>query len=389
MQNKQKLNKRILITGGGSGGHVSAAESIISEIEKHYEINNRNFLYVGGDLGMVKEKPGNSVEQRRFKDANFKTEYIRAGKLQRSLNLDSIYKLLRTGLGFLDSYRILRKYKPEVTISTGGFVSVPVCIIAKLFKSKIYLHEQTATVGLANKIVGKFADKIFLAFDSSKMYFPNKTTVHTGNLVRPEIFNTTGEGEIIKPLNKMIESQEKYPIIYMSGGSLGSHLLNDTVRTALCTLLEDFQVILQTGDNQTLKDYDLLKNKWKSLDDRLRTRFHVTKFVQKDEIGVLLNNIDLFVGRAGANTVYEMGTLQIPSIFIPIPWVTHNEQQKNAEVLKELGLSEIITEGELSPEQLIVKIKSFYKQNKKINEKELKKKFPRNAAERILKELNI
>lgn len=389
MENKQELNNRILITGGGSGGHVSAAESIISEIDKQYNINNQNFLYVGGDLGMVKEKPGNSVEQRRFKEASFNTQYIRAGKLQRTFSLDTIYKLFRTILGFGDSFRILKEYRPEITISTGGFVTVPVCIIAKLFKSEIYLHEQTATIGLANKIVSRFSNKIFLTFASSKKYFKKKETVHTGNLIRPEIFNTIGEGEVVAPLKQMIIKQEQLPIIYFSGGSLGSHLLNDTVRYALNSLLEHFQVILQTGDNKTLKDYQILCDKKKGLDTRLKDRFLPIKYIHKNEIGFLLDNIDLFVGRAGANTVYEMGVLQIPSIFIPIPWVTHNEQYENAMVLKDLGLSEILTEGELTPEQLVIKVKAFYKKKKNINIKKLKRSFPTNAPGRILREINI
>jgi UDP-N-acetylglucosamine--N-acetylmuramyl-(pentapeptide) pyrophosphoryl-undecaprenol N-acetylglucosamine transferase len=389
MGEEKNLKKKIVVTGGGSGGHVSAAFSIISSLQKEYKLTDENFLYIGGDLGMENEKPGNSIEKKVFSKEPFYQKYIRAGKLQRSFSFKTIYLLMRTFLGFFDSYKILKEYKPDIVISTGGFVTVPVCLISKLFKSKIYLHEQTAAVGLANKIVSKYADKIFLTFPSSAQYFPVEKTYHTGNLVKPDIFNKTGRGPIIAPLKKMLEKQEELPVIYVSGGGLGSHSINLTVKDSLNSLLQDYQIVLQTGDNQEYKDYEILLKEKNKLSINLRDRFLPVKYIGKDEIGFLLNNIDMFVGRAGANTVYEMGILKIPSIFIPIPWVTHNEQEKNAMILKEVGLAEIVNEGELSPEQLVLKIDRFYNKEKAYDEKILAEIFLRDADKKILKHLEI
>lgn len=387
--NQKTLNKKIVVTGGGSGGHISVASSIISAIRKKYQINNENLLYIGGDLGMENEKPGNSLEKKIFANEDFNQKYIRAGKLQRKLSLRTIYYLFRVILGFWDSFKILKNFKPDIVISSGGFVSVPVCLIAKLFKSDLYLHEQTAAVGLSNKIVGKYCKKIFLTFPSSEKHFPKDKTIHTGNLVRSEIFNNSPAGSISQPLKKMMEIQEEYPIIYISGGSLGSHTLNSTIKACLLPLLQDFQVVLQTGDNQKFKDYQLLVKEKRKLSPHLKERFHLTKYVGKKEIGFLLNNIDLFVGRAGANTVYEMGVLKIPSIFIPIPWVTHNEQEKNAMILKRLGLAEIIHEGELIPENFVLKIRQFYKKEKEYDHKQLEKIFTKNAHNVILDNIGL
>lgn len=226
MPDKKNLNKRIVVTGGGSGGHISSATSIIKSITAKYEISEKNFLYIGGDLGMVGEEKGDSLEMRLFKDELFPKAYIRAGKLQRSLDLESLKLLLRTFLGFLDSYKILKNFKPEILISTGGFVSVPVCIVGKLFKAKIYLHEQTASVGLANKIISRISDKIFVTYPSSEKYFPKNRVLHTGNLVREDIFEKNAKGPLKTTLAEMISKQERYPLIYISGGSLGSHILN-------------------------------------------------------------------------------------------------------------------------------------------------------------------
>jgi UDP-N-acetylglucosamine--N-acetylmuramyl-(pentapeptide) pyrophosphoryl-undecaprenol N-acetylglucosamine transferase len=389
IEKKRTLDKKVVVTGGGSGGHISTASAIISTLKRNYELNDDNFLYIGGDLGMANEKPGNSLEQRIFANESFNKKYIRAGKLQRKFSLRGIFLLLRTLLGFIDSYRILKDFKPDIVLSTGGFVSVPVCLTAKLLKSKIYLHEQTAAVGLSNKIVSKYCEKIFVAFPSSKRYFPEEKTVHTGNLIRPEIFHKSGKGKIIEALKKMLVQQEDLPIIYISGGSLGSHMLNRTVKEALLSLLQDFQVILQTGDNKEFRDYELLVKEKKKLSPNLRDRFLPVKYIGKKEIGFVFNNIDFFVGRSGANTVYEMGVLQIPSIFIPIPWVTHNEQQENAKILEKLGLAEILNQGELTPENLVLKMRRFYEKEKDYDPSEVEEIFLKDAQEKILEEIGI
>jgi len=389
MNNKKVLKKKIVVTGGGSGGHLSAAEAIIQEISNKYDITKKNFLYIGGDLGMEGERIGNSIEQKKFKNAPFNCKYIRAGKLQRTFSLNTLILLFRTLLGFYDSYKILKKFRPDIVISTGGFVSVPVCTMAKILKAQIYLHEQTSTVGLSNKIVGKFSRKIFLAYKSSAKFFKGEETIHVGNLVRENILETKGSGQVVQALKKMIPNQEEYPIIYISGGSLGSHILNDTVRSALHNLLNKYQIIIQTGENKMLMDYDKLVKEKITLDSHLKDRFFPVKYVESKEIGFLYNNINLFVGRSGANTVYEIGVLKIPSIFIPIPWVTHNEQYENAKVLKDFGLSEILPEGELTPENLVLKIDRYLSKERRINTKGLKEAFPLDAAKKILQHIEL
>lgn len=389
VRQKKTLGKRIVVTGGGSGGHISTASAIISSLKRNYNLNNDNFLYIGGDLGMSNEKPGNSLEQKIFSEETFNRKYIRAGKLQRRFSLRTICLLLRTLLGFIDSYRILREFKPDIVLSTGGFVSVPVCLMAKMLKSKIYLHEQTAAVGLSNKIVSKYCEKIFVAFPSSKDYFPKDKTLHTGNLIRPEIFHKSGKGKTVESVKKMLVRQEDLPIVYISGGSLGSHMLNRTVKDALLSLLQDFQVILQTGNNKEFNDYDLLLKEKKKLSPNLRERFLPVKYIGNKEIGFVLNNIDLFVGRSGANTVYEMGVLEIPSILIPIPWVTHNEQEENARILERLGLAEILNQGELTPENLVLKMRRFFEREKDYDSSEIESVFLRNAQEKIIQEIGL
>lgn len=389
MENKNDLTKKIVITGGGSGGHVSAASSIITAIQQRYTLTTDNFMYIGGDLGMENEKKGNSIEKKVFSKETFQQKYIRAGKLQRSVSFQSISLLLRVCLGFLDTQKIFKTFKPDIIISTGGFVSVPVCIVGKLHKAEIYIHEQTASVGLSNKIVAKFAKKIFLTFPSSSKYFPEEKTIHTGNLVRPEIFKTDGNTQLTNSIKKMTELQEELPIIYISGGGLGSHSINMTVKESLKSLLQDFQVILQTGDNKQTKDFDTLMQEKNKLSSSLKDRFIPVKYINNDEIGFVLNNVDLFVGRAGANTVYELGILKIPSILIPIPWVTHNEQEENAKILQTVGLAKILNEGELTSEKLVLEINKLSKKEKTLNLEEIEKIFVKDADKKVLENINF
>lgn len=389
MDSKTKLPKKVIVTGGGSGGHISSAQAIITELDKKYDIGNENFMYIGGDLGMEGEKYGNSLEKKVFKNANFNCRYIRAGKLQRPFRFKSIFVLSRTILGLIDSYKIVKNFRPDIVISTGGFVSVPICLIAKLFKAKIYIHEQTSTAGLSNRFVASFSEKVFLAYQSSKEFFKRRNTVHVGNLVRKEIFKREGNTPLIRTIKRMMEYQDEFPIIYVSGGSLGSHLLNETIREGLNSILNKYQIILQTGDNKIYQDYEIMVKERGCLDKHLFERFYPIKYIEPNEIGFIYNSVNLFVGRAGANTVYEVGALGIPSIFIPIPWVTNNEQYRNALVLKNLGLSEILPEGELTSQQLVIKIDQYLKKRKDINIEEIKKHFPLDTGERIMQEVGL
>lgn len=388
--NREELKNKIVVTGGGSGGHISSAKAIIDEIKDRYRVTTENLLYIGSDLGMEKEKPGLSLDMKVMRQEQINQRYIRGGKLQRRFSLRGVYLFLRTFLGFIDAYRILKRYKPNIIISTGGFVTVPVCLVGKFFfKTKIYLHEQTAAVGLSNKIVGKYAEKILIAYPLSEGYFPKEKTILTGNPVRKGIFLDSGKSPLIEHLRKMIEQQEEYPIIYVSGGSLGSHVINQVIKDSMINLLQDFQLIVQTGDSKITNDYEILNLEKKKLEPDLRERIFITKYIEDNEIGSVFNNINLFIGRAGANTVYELGLMRIPSILIPIPWVTHNEQMRNAEVLRDVGLARIIREGELTSEKLVMTTNLFAQEKKHIDEEKAKKIFIPNAAEKIVSNINF
>lgn len=380
-------NKKILVTGGGSGGHLVSAQTLIQSMLNEYMISPQSIVYVGGDLGMEEEKDGNSIEQKQMVHKEFKVYFIRAGKLQRRVSFNTVKLLFRSILGFVDSYRIFTKEKPDIVISTGGFVSVPVCIVSKCFGIPVYLHEQTAAVGLANKIVGKIANKVYISFKNSSKYFPKGKTIHTGNILRKNIFQ---KDETQKTDQDIIELfKQKLPILYISGGSLGSHIINMKVLSKLDSLLDKYSVLLQTGDNRKLKDFELAEERKSKLDEEKRERFLPVKYVDSDSIGYVFNNMNLFIGRSGANTVYELGVLKKYAILIPIPWVTHNEQYLNAKVLEDLGTAKILEEKYLQDIDLVSEIEKFEEQVKlrDINTEKLEEIFPINATSKILNDI--
>jgi len=389
---KNKLNCKIVITGGGSGGHVSAASGLIDEIIGKYPNAQQNLLYVGGKLVSETRKEGKSVEQMRFENTDIPFIAIRGGKLQRSFSLKSISLIFGVFGGIIDSFKVLGKFKPDFIFSTGGFVSLPVCLVGWLKKIPIYLHEQTAAVGLTNKIVGKVAKKVFVTFPQSIQYFKPGKAIHTGNLIRKSIFMSNPKGELSSAIKKMLPEKDTLPVVYVSGGGLGSHTINIVVRQMLKYVLGEFQIILQTGDNGLNKDYEVLV-KDKATLGNLNNRFYVTKYVSNEEIGYLFKNIDIYVGRAGANTVYEMGIFMKPSILIPIPWVTHDEQNKNAQILVDCGIGTILQEGELTAEALYERMKNMkeciHEDTFCANKEKLKEIFVTDGTKKVLTAIGL
>ena len=384
-----KLDKKIIITGGGSGGHAHAAISFIQYLEKDFTNAKEQILYIGGNLAMEGEKGGKSVEQKLLEKTDYNYKIIRAGKLQRYFNFRTISLLFKTLGGFIDSFKVLKKEKPDLIFSTGGYVTVPVCIAGRILKIPVYIHEQTTTVGLANRISAKFAKKVFITFPGSKRYFPKDKTVHTGNIIKRDLLRRRETGEITKIVDKMKKEQKELPILYISGGSQGSHILNTTIREMMTYLVQYYQVILQTGDNKIFKDYyNIYKDKQK-LSKKVQHRFHIVKYIEAEEIGYIYKNMDLFIGRSGANTIYELGLLKRPAILIPIPWVRKNEQYKNAQLLEKLNLAKIIPEGELTPDKLFIEINRMFKEKRKIDKEKIDRVFIRNAGERITNEMEL
>ena len=355
------MSNRIIFTGT----HFTPALAVIEEIKKKepWEI-----YYLGRKYTLEGEKIP-SPESQILPKMGVKFIPIPAGRLQRRFTRWTIPSLLRVPFGFFKALKVILEIKPKVIVSFGGYVGVPVVIAGFLRRVPILIHEQTATVGLANKISVRFAQKIAISFPESKTFFPEGKVVFTGNPLRPEIFKS---GKPLFPLN------EKKKTIYITGGSQGASIINETVERCLLDLVIQYNVVHQCG----AKDYPHFKEK------KAKDYFPVD-YVDNNSIGWVFEKADLVVSRGGANTILELAALGKPAIIIPIPWATHNEQLKNAEFLAKSGVAEILPQEKLNPQNLkdlIEKMMANLSSYQKAGEK-LKKTIPRNGAQKIVAEI--
>lgn len=348
-----------------TGTHFTPALAVIEEIKKKepWEI-----YYLGRKYTLEGEKIP-SPESQILPKMGVKFIPIPAGRLQRRFTRWTIPSLLRVPFGFFKALKVILEIKPKVIVSFGGYVGVPVVIAGFLRRVPILIHEQTATVGLANKISARFAQKIAISFPESKTFFPEGKVVFTGNPLRPEIFKS---GKPLFPLN------EKKKTIYITGGSQGASIINETIEKCLSDLVIQYNVVHQCG----AKDYPHFKEK------KAKDYFPID-YVDNNSIGWVFEKADLVVSRGGANTILELASLGKPAIIIPIPWATHNEQLKNAEFLVKNGVAEILPQEKLNPqnlknliEKMIANLSSYQKAGEK-----LKKTIPRDGAQKIVAEI--
>ncbi len=333
-------NSKILITGG----HLTPALAVLAELQKR---GFTNIVWVGAKYNQQGANQ-TSAEYKIIKDKNIPFVNLKTGKLVRSKDLQSLFyaitQLLWLILGFLKSLYIIARHRPKLVISFGGFLAVPVVFWGKLFRAKIVTHEQVVVAGLANRIIAKFAHKIFISWESSSNYFKGKKVILTGNPLRKEIlkFVTLSDDKPSKGL----------PVVFVTGGNQGANTINSRVFELIPRILDHAIVIHQTGNSTQTKDFEAASKIASSLDSKYKNRYYFKDYYNSEEMAEILNNASLVVSRAGVNTVTEVLALNKLTIFIPIPWVSHNEQYLNAEFVKSLGLGYIIEQKNFTSEKL-------------------------------------
>jgi UDP-N-acetylglucosamine--N-acetylmuramyl-(pentapeptide) pyrophosphoryl-undecaprenol N-acetylglucosamine transferase len=355
---------KIIVTGG----HLSPALALIDTLKEKKTIQ---IVYVGKKYNLDSEKTL-SLEYQEIKKRNLPFYHLTTGRLTRIISVATIVNLLKFPFGLLQSFSILKKEKPDLIFSFGGYLGLPVALCGFLLNIPIYIHEQTINPGLTNRILSLFARRIFISFPQTKNFFPKNKVILSGNLVRREIFKIIKKPFVIKKTK---------PVIYITGGSLGSHSLNILIEKILPQLTKKYIVIHQVGSVEQYHDFERLKTYQYS------SYFPVKHFFL-EEIGYIYKIADLVIGRAGANTFFELIALKKPAILIPLPWSANQEQQKHALLFKKLGLGETFDQNN-EPEQLLFLIDkmmanlNFYLDNFS----RLTITFPLNAAEKIIKEI--
>ncbi|MDP1710552.1 MAG: UDP-N-acetylglucosamine--N-acetylmuramyl-(pentapeptide) pyrophosphoryl-undecaprenol N-acetylglucosamine transferase, partial [candidate division WWE3 bacterium] len=300
---------RIVVTGG----HHDPAIAVIEELQKR---GNFKFYWIGHRYSLRGEKT-ESAEYKTITRLGIRFFDLRTGKLYRS----GVAELIKIPLGLAHAFYLLGKIRPRLVLSFGGYLAAPVVLAAFVLRIPVATHEQTVVFGWANRLISFFAKRIFVSWRSSLKYFPSQKTVLTGNPIRRAVFEER---------TKRFRFRNDLPVVYVTGGKQGSHVINEAVRGALSQFLGKYNLIHQTGSSEVFQDYQKLSLLKSQLPKKLQDRYIIQEYFGLDEIGAVYAASTLVVGRAGANTVTELAALGKPAILIPIPWVSRREQFRNA-----------------------------------------------------------
>ncbi|MCI8339170.1 MAG: undecaprenyldiphospho-muramoylpentapeptide beta-N-acetylglucosaminyltransferase [Lachnospiraceae bacterium] len=349
--------KKIVLTGGGTAGHVTPNIALIPELKRQgYDIH-----YIGSYDG---------IESKLIADMGIPYYGISSGKLRRYIDLKNIsdpFKVIR-GLG--QARRLMRKIKPDVVFSKGGFVSVPVVVAAKSKKIPCIIHESDMTPGLANKICIPCATRVCTNFPETLKHLPPEKAVLTGSPIRQELFH----GEKAKGLS-FCGFDDKKPVILIIGGSLGAVAVNTAVRNILPRLLKEFQVIHLCGKDK--------------LDSSLEgTKGYVQFEYIKEELSDLMAASDVMISRAGANAICEILALRKPNILIPLSaQASRGDQILNAASFEKAGYSIVIQEEDVTDEGLMDAVHQAYAQGQEYR-KAMERSQLNNSIEKIVGLIN-
>lgn len=337
-----------------TGGHHNSSLEVLRQIRQARP--EAQFLWLGHRHTSLKNR-ADSAEYREVAAAGVPFVDLKAGKFFRVYD---IRHYIRIPYGFFQAIRELSKFKPDMIVSFGGYLAPPVVIAGWLLRIPSVTHEQTSVSGLANRLIGKFSAKVFISWSASAKYFPKSKTVLTGLPLRKSIFARDPN---------MFRFNDKLPTVYITGGKQGSHAINLAVAEKLPELLKVANIIHQTGENTETGDNEMLLVKKDALPEELKGRYVIRDFVFENEIGPVFGVSDIIISRAGAHIVYEILASGKPSILVPIPWSSHNEQLMNAKMVENMGLGILLRQKELTPDSLYAAISkmvsniSEYKKN--------------------------
>lgn len=366
-----------------SGAHFTPAQAVIEELGRSKGVS---VVYIGRKHTMEGDSTV-SVESQIIPKMGVKFYSIIAGRLRRHTpDLNSIISILKIPVGFIQSFFIVLKEDPDVILSFGGYVAVPVVVSGWLLSKKIITHEQTLVSGLANQICGAMADKIAVSFEKDYDFDKSKIIL-TGNPIRQELLQPIG---LSSDLEKFVRSakKEKLPLVLITAGNQGSLTLNKNILECMDDLTMKAYVIHQTGDSK-FNDFDKLVRHSQEITHP--ERYKPLKWISSSFIGGLFKKSDLVVSRSGANTMIELSYFGVPTLAIPLPHLYKNEQMVNAKFFESLGLCQILPQSELNSTTLLNKVLQMLSSLTQLRNKALlaKKIVKMDAAKRLAQEVLV
>lgn len=338
----QESSKRQDLTILFSGGHLTPAIATIEYLQKNYpEIK---LVFVGREYSQQQEEQL-AKERETCEQLGIPFHSLQAAKFHRSAWWRNIYELPQLLPSFWQAYQIIKNENIDLFISFGGYLAVPVAVVAKLLGKKVVTHEQTKSTGLANELIALIADKVAISYHESLSHFPAHKTVITGNPIRERLLHQ------YKRPPKWYNNSSK-PILYITGGSQGSQTINNVVGQILDKLTDKFSVIHQVGRSPNQRYLYNMLDQIQNLSSSQKERYFPREWLDEQEVSWILQNAVLAISRSGANTTLEMTIHALPSIFIPLPFAYNNEQWKNAQELVQAGAAVLLEQKDLTPQSL-------------------------------------
>ena len=320
---------KILVTGG----HITPALAFID-----YANEKKADVHVIGRLTTDHLGKQASQEKRLFEEKGSTFYSFNQVKLNRHNKIRFIFNLPKLFVSFFKARRLVKKINPDVYLSFGGYLSLPVGFACYSLGIPIVIHEQTIGAGLANSIIARLAQTVCVSFKQSASIFPKEKTVVTGNILRKELYSN----KFIKP--HWFEKSSK-KLLFITGGNQGSQFINDLIIATKHLLLKDYIIVHQTGSNK------------KSFFPK--EGYYSFPWLDVSDIVWLMKHASIVICRSGANTVSELAILSTPSICIPLPYSQNNEQQKNAEWLADITNSISLRQEDISPQLFVSAIKEL------------------------------
>jgi UDP-N-acetylglucosamine--N-acetylmuramyl-(pentapeptide) pyrophosphoryl-undecaprenol N-acetylglucosamine transferase len=344
---------KIILTGGGSGGHfyplIAVAEAI-NEIAK-----KENLVFA--QMYFMSDSP---YDAESLLENNITFIPITAGKIRRYVSISNFFDIFRTAFGVIVALKKVFSIYPDVIFSKGAYASFPVLMAAKLLRIPVMIHESDSVPGKTNLWAGKFAKKIAVSYPDTVKYFPGDKVAFTGNPLRKAILNINKTGA-----HEYLNLEKDIPTILIIGGSLGSQIINERILDALPKLIEKYQILHQTGKNNVLEvsqtsEVILTNNPNKS-------RYRVFDYLNDLTLTMAAGAANLIISRAGS-TIFEIACWGVPSIVIPITESNGNHQRINAYAYARSGAASVIEEANLTTNVLLGEIDRIL-QDKNMREK--------------------
>lgn len=366
------MRQKIIICGG----HFAPAYALIEKLQemKQYEIH-----YIGRITALEGDK-AESLEYIILKKLSIYFHTISFARLQRSITVHTLTSLFRFPVSLVQSMQLLTTIRPAIVVTFGGYVALPVSIAAWLLHIPIITHEQTHTMGITNSIIARFATIVCLTWKNTRGVPCIVKIEVTGNIFKENI--STGSD------NKVTEfGDRKLPLLYVTGGSLGSHSINILIAEILAQITEKYRVIHQCGNANESSDFRLLKSHLNKIPEKQKRNYKVIQFLSPGQAESVMDKAYILIGRSGANTVYEVARQSLPALFIPLPWSGGGEQYENAADLEKIGSALVLTQKYATPSALLSSLSYMannYHQLKKSADK-AKKIYSRNGINTLLK----